>query len=89
MPSPLEHLAQHAVQYEDTQIKGRLNNDGQSRGGDTEGTISSYQRPDKITRHDVDPMSAPPPPPVFQHIQPSPQQRQSHLSTTHHVSNDA
>ena len=101
-PSPLDHLAQHALvtpsipppplathstvhlQYEDTQVKGKLNNHGQARGGDTEGTASSYHRPDKSTHHDLAPMSAPP---GFQHIQRSPQQTQP-LSTTRHV-NDA
>ena len=77
-PSPLDHLAQHALvtpsippppplathstvhlQYEDTQVKGRLNNHGQARGGDTEGTASSYHRPDNSTHHDLAPMSAP------------------------------
>ena len=61
-----------------------MNNHGQARGGDTEGTASSYQRPDKSTHHNLAPMSAPP---GFQHIQRSPQQTQS-LSTTRHV-NDA
>ena len=64
-PPPLATHSTVHLQYEDTQTKGRLNNHGQARGGDTEGTASSYQRPDKSTDHDLAPMSAPPPPQDF------------------------